>query len=142
MTLVVDASVAVLWGVEDPLAEVAEALLLSSRPLIAPDFILIEVANAVWKIARRGGIQGEQAEGIVERIPRALTELVSPTVVWSQALRIARQLDHPVYDCAYLALAESRGAPLVTLDKRLHARTRSTPWETLTVLLGGGTVPV
>ena len=142
MTLVVDASVAVLWGVEDPMAETAESLLLSSRPLIAPDFILIEVANAVWKIARRGGIQAVQAEGIVERIPRALTELVPPIVLWSRALGIARQLDHPVYDCAYLALAESRGAPLVTLDKRLHARTRSTPWEALTVLLGGGTVAV
>lgn len=142
MTFVVDASVAVLWGIRDPMAETAEALLLSPRFLIAPDFILIEVANAVWKMARRGDIPGDQAESFVNRLPHALSELVPPTVLWSQAFGIARRLDHPVYDCAYLALAELRGAPLVTLDKRLHARTRGTPWEALTVLLGNGTVSV
>lgn len=141
MTLIVDASVAVLWGVEDPLAVEAERVLTAPRQLIAPDLILAEVSNAAWKMARRGEIDQRQVVGIVERIPRALSELAPLTGLWPHALRIAQDLDHPVYDCFYLALAEVRDAPVVTLDKRLHARTRNTPWASLAVLLGEGAVP-
>jgi predicted nucleic acid-binding protein len=31
------------------------------------------------------------------------------------------ELDHPVYDCFYLALAERERAPLISADKRLLA---------------------
>jgi predicted nucleic acid-binding protein len=41
---------------------------------------------------------------------------------------IASQLDHPVYDCFYLALAEARDALLVTADRRLLRKLRGTPW--------------
>jgi predicted nucleic acid-binding protein len=33
---------------------------------------------------------------------------------------LARQTNHPVYDCAYLALAEHTGFELVTAGKGLH----------------------
>ncbi len=45
------------------------------------------------------------------------------------ALAIAIELDHPVYDCIYLALARRRGAPLVTLDRRLTARLAGTRYR-------------
>jgi predicted nucleic acid-binding protein len=32
---------------------------------------------------------------------------------------------HPVYDCLYLALAQKRGAELVTLDKRTAAAAKA-----------------
>jgi predicted nucleic acid-binding protein len=34
------------------------------------------------------------------------------------ALRIAISLQHPVYDCFYLALAQAEDCPLVTADQR------------------------
>jgi len=39
-----------------------------------------------------------------------------------RALVLAHRLKHPVYDCVYLALAQSEGAALVTADERLLAR--------------------
>ena len=38
-----------------------------------------------------------------------------------RALAIAVDLNHPIYDCFYLALAEREHAPLISADKRLLA---------------------
>jgi predicted nucleic acid-binding protein len=46
---------------------------------------------------------------------------------------ISRALDHPVYDCFYLALAEDRHATLVTADGRLLNRLQDTQWAPLAV---------
>jgi predicted nucleic acid-binding protein len=51
------------------------------------------------------------------------------------AMTIARVLDHPVYDCFYLALAQKEAAALVTADRRLVERVRATPWEGRVVAL-------
>jgi len=42
---------------------------------------------------------------------------------------IAGALDHPVYDCLYLALSEEQQTRLVTADTRLLEKLRNTPWE-------------
>jgi len=42
----------------------------------------------------------------------------------NRALELAIELDHPIYDCFYLALAERERCPLVTADKRLVAATK------------------
>ena len=39
-----------------------------------------------------------------------------------KAAALAVQIDHPVYDCVYLACAEAEAAPLVTADERLSRR--------------------
>lgn len=49
---------------------------------------------------------------------------------------IAHTLNHPVYDCLYIALAARDGAPLVTADGALVRRVRNTPWENLVEPLG------
>ena len=38
--------------------------------------------------------------------------------VTADAVRLALALDHPVYDCVYLALAHRIGATVVTADRR------------------------
>jgi predicted nucleic acid-binding protein len=37
-----------------------------------------------------------------------------------EALALACHLDHPVYDCLYLALARREAAQLLTADQRLE----------------------
>lgn len=59
MSLVVDASVALKWFVPDPGHEAALAILKAddAEPqLLAPDWLLVEVANALWKQWRRQAI--------------------------------------------------------------------------------------
>ena len=53
MSLIVDASVAVKWFVEEPDSDRARQLEFADEDLIAPDLALAEVGNALWKKAVR-----------------------------------------------------------------------------------------
>ena len=46
----------------------------------------------------------------------------------SAAARLAVDLDHPVYDCFYLALAVQTQYPVVTADARFHDKVRGHPY--------------
>jgi predicted nucleic acid-binding protein len=49
---------------------------------------------------------------------------------------IARELDHAIYDCLYLALAEAEEVAMVTADRRLLAAVRGTALADRVSLLG------
>ncbi len=126
---VVDASVAFGWFVESPASAPAVRLLESSPParLLAPELVLVELLNAGWKAWRAGAISEEQFEGIAELAPRLFSELVPAAALLPAAQRWSRRLDHPAYDCLYLALAEAREGHLITQDQRLLSRLRRDP---------------
>ena len=46
----------------------------------------------------------------------------------ASAMRLARELDHPVYDCCYLALAVREGCPAITADQRFAAAAAGHPY--------------
>jgi predicted nucleic acid-binding protein len=72
---------------------------------------------------------------IAGNLPRFFDALESATVLAPRAVAIAGQLDHPVYDCLYLALAEAEQADLFTADTRLIGKVQATSWEQRTVSL-------
>ncbi len=121
MTLVIDASVAIKWFAPEPLHESARQLLESSDQRVAPDWLLIEVANVLWKQQRRGNIKSAEASRILTLLPQLLTFQASRDLV-AVASDIAIALDHPVYDCLYLALTENIGGQLVTADRELATK--------------------
>jgi predicted nucleic acid-binding protein len=124
--IVLDASVAVKWAVPDtaePLHQQADALLRQYRDgqldVLVPDLFWSEVANALWKAARRGRISAETAhEALTEMRSRSFPTVPSRQVL-DQALIIAIRFDRTAYDSVYVALAESRRTQLVTADERL-----------------------
>ncbi len=118
MIRVIDASVAIKWFVPEPLHDAACALLSEPGERIAPDWLLIEAANVLWKQERRGFVAREQAENILALLPD-LVETVPAAGYVRRALAIASRLGHSVYDCLYLAIAEQTGGILVTTDVRL-----------------------
>jgi predicted nucleic acid-binding protein len=62
MRVVVDASVAVKWFVDEGTASdrAARRLLLAGHDLIAPSLLLSEVQNVMWKKLRAGQVTEEQ----------------------------------------------------------------------------------
>lgn len=119
MSLVIDASIAVKWFVREDGHEDALGLLGGAEELQAPDLILGEVANTAWKKHRRGEITRDQAESITAALPHYFVRLWPSRDLTVRALRLALDLDHPVYDGLYLACAEAAGGTLVSADKRL-----------------------
>jgi len=136
VTLVVDASVACKWFIAESDSDAAEALLAGGQMLLAPELIVPEVCNVAWLKLRRGEIGVEQATEMVRALPDLLDELVPSVQLARRALEIASTLEHPAYDCFYLALAEQRGTRLMTDDRRLLARLAVTPWKRLVARLG------
>jgi predicted nucleic acid-binding protein len=129
MTVVVDASVALKWFVREENTPVAVALLAAGERAIAPTLIVAELCNAAWRLWRRGEMARAQVSVVAGRAPSLFTALVSETDLAKRASEISLNLEHPAYDCFYLALAEKEAAALVTADRRLVERVRATPWE-------------
>jgi predicted nucleic acid-binding protein len=122
MTLVIDASVAVKWFVEEDLADQAASLLRRPIPLYAPDLIVAEATSAVWKKFVRGAVTRAQAEAAAAAIPQSPLRLVPSRSLHQRALAIAIDLRRPVYDGLYLACAERVGGRVVTADRALLQR--------------------
>jgi predicted nucleic acid-binding protein len=127
--LIVDASVVVKWFVEEPLRSEARHILEYRKDIISPDFVQIEVANVVWKKLRRGEIGPYHAREIVALLSEAVPEFVSTSRILKSANEFAIELDHPIYDCLYLACLAEPHDLLVTGDKRLFNKTRSSRFE-------------
>ena len=119
MKLTVDASVVAKWYVTEVHSEEARVLLGHRLERFAPDFMLIELANIFWKKARLREI-GDPHPYFQElaRVREAVV-LSSSAELIERAAEIAAQIDHPVYDCLYIACAEATGSALITADRKL-----------------------
>ena len=120
MSFVIDASVAIKWVVEEQGTE--PALALRRHNLVAPDLLNAECANILWKKRRLGEFTADEARLAGRLLAASEIELVPTRSLMEAALDIAISLDHPAYDCIYLALAEDRDVPFVTADLRLLRR--------------------
>ena len=135
---VVDASVAFKWYVPEPQWQTAVRLLDEARAghcaLLAPEWLVVEVANAAWQRCRRGDLTPAVAREMARDVPTAPLQWFDPTELVPRAIEIALDWGCTVYDAAYLALAEACEAPLVTADRRLRELTPA-PWQEGRVLL-------
>lgn len=123
---VLDASVIVALFVEEsetPNAERAlQALADEQAELHAPDLIVYEIANALWKRTARGDISPELATQRMNDFDGLEIELYRPQSIARAALGLAISQKLTAYDAAYLAVALALGAPLLTLDGGLRDR--------------------
>jgi len=120
-TLVVDASVAIKWVVQEQ--GTAEALLLRRHNLSAPELLIPECANILWKKVRRRELTEQEARLAARLLERADIDLAPTRRLLEPATMLAIALDHPAYDCVYLALAATLACDFVTADERLSRKT-------------------
>lgn len=126
--VVVDASVALKWFVKEEDAQDAFRLLKGAKEIRAPQIIFGEVANALWKKVRRGDITPQTGIGAIEALPAYIASLIEAEGLMSRALRLACEVDYPVYDCLYVECARILDMPLVTADARLIRKFAASPY--------------
>lgn len=132
MTRLVDTSVVVKWFVAEDGQSEAEALIGES--LVAPDLLLAEVSNALWKKWRKAEIQIEQMHVALTAVD-SFIEILPSRPLADDALAIAVELRHPVYDCYYLAMCAAMELTLVTADRRLMRACNATRFQTMLEVL-------
>lgn len=126
MNLVIDASVAIKWFAPEPLSREAELLLDGGDALFAPDFLLVECGNIIWKKVRLGELGRSDGDVALGALRSGPIDLLGTKPLVERALQLAHDIDHPLYDCLYLAAAEAVDAAVVTADRRFFDRCSAT----------------
>lgn len=127
---VCDASVLFKLLVPEPDTPLAFAL-VESHQVSVPEIVFAEVANGLWARVHSRVARAEDVNGLLAVLNTYHFNVHPIRRDIERALSIANTLDHPIYDCIYLALAESLNVPLVTVDTRfLSALKRAGPRST------------
>ena len=142
MTLVVDPSVAVNWFVREPDREAAIALLRGGAALLAPDIIIPETLNVLWRKLRRGEVALQQAVNVANVLPQFFDGIVPSSRFAESAFELSLQMDHPVYDCMYLACALANSGVLVTGDETFRRKAERHGYESVRDLAHFGAIAV
>lgn len=125
-TLVLDASVAVKWFIEEE--DTDKALLIRKRyieralELIAPDLVIYEIVNAM---AEYSGMSDRHLEENIQSLFGLELDFVAPSSdLIAKIASSARKLRISTYDSSYLSMADYMGTYVVTADRELHRRTK------------------
>lgn len=140
-TLVIDASIAIKWVVEEDGTELALALRQQAR-LMAPDLLVPECANILWKKVQRKELSRDEALFAARLLQSAEIELVPARALLEVTTHLAIKLDHPAYDCLYLALAAENDCRFITADERLVNKIRQDKKSPFRDRIAGLTEPV
>jgi predicted nucleic acid-binding protein len=136
---IVDASIVVKWLVREASSPAANELIFQGHDLFAPDLVLTEIANAMRKCVRAGLLEPDYAGKSIQTLPRYFFELFPARTLLQDAFTIACQLNHPIYDCIYLAASLNKGLPLITADAALTAKIAQTAYKKHVVQLADWT---
>ncbi len=122
--VVVDASLALKWLLEEDDSNQAQALLESwgreDRRPSAPHLLPAEVTNVLHQQVVKGELTVPGAVTLIDDL-QSLVDLHSLPHLHGRALELASELGQgAAYDCHYLALAEALDGELWTADERFH----------------------
>jgi predicted nucleic acid-binding protein len=122
---VLDASVALAWFVDNPVASYAvrvrKSLARDARAVV-PGLWHLEMANGFAVAERRGILTAANAIAgivVIEQLLAQTIESSADFIPMRQVLTTARAFQLSAYDAVYLDTARRERLPLATLDRRL-----------------------
>jgi predicted nucleic acid-binding protein len=121
LACVLDASAAVRLILADPAAADLAERVGGAALVLAPELMLTELANTLWKLQRADRLNGLNPQELLAEARELVDRLEPDRHLQAEALALACHLNHPVYACLYLALARREAASLISSDRRLNA---------------------
>src|SRR5262249_55672094 len=135
---VVDSSVVIKWSVPEVHSADALRYLDPALERDAPELLLAEVSNILWKKVGRGDLTRDEAERIASDVEHANVTIHPRGTLLGRALQIALDPGRSAYDCTYLALAEMLSCQAVTADRRLYNALQGGPYAGLILWVEDG----
>jgi predicted nucleic acid-binding protein len=118
--LVVDASVAAKWYLEEAHTDAARRALSPDHELHVPDFFFLEMDSVFCKHLRRGDISAQHAADSRAAVRRVPMQVWPFGQLQEAAYSTANRARLSIYDCLYVALAALVGGQVVTADSSLR----------------------
>ncbi|MEO6588084.1 MAG: type II toxin-antitoxin system VapC family toxin [Pyrinomonadaceae bacterium] len=126
MKKVVDASVAVKWYIPEIFEREANRVQTSGEILHAPELILPEFSNIIWKKVRFGEITEKEGNKIVDAFAQRNLHFHSHKTLIKSAFTGAVMTNRTVYDWTYLSLAIALSCEFITADEKFYKALENT----------------
>ena len=120
MRIVLDASAAVEVALDGRRAAQFGAVLEESEEVLAPELLLAEIVNSIWKYHEFQQLDPTTCVRALDFAVGLVDTLVSCKELYREAFLLSRTTRRPAYDMFYLALAKREDAALMTLDIALR----------------------
>jgi len=118
--IVLDASAAVEVALDGKRAAQLDAVLAESEEVLAPELLLAELVNSIWKYHEFHQLELTTCVRALDFAVGLVDTLVSNKELYREAFLLSRTTRRPAYDMFYLALAKREDAALMTLDNALR----------------------
>ena len=120
MKVVLDANCAVEIALNKPEGDRLKVLLNESEHVLAPDLLIPEFVNALWKYHQFNQLSLSVCDQAMDLLPVLVETFVPSQELYREAFALTRaQQTRASYDMFYLALARRENAVLLTLDATL-----------------------
>ena len=129
MIVVVDASVAIKWYVDEVHTAEAEQLIDGRFELHAPELLLPEFGNILWKKCRNDDLDENVARSALASLRSQSIVIHSNSALVEPAFVGAQETGQSVYDWTYLSLAISLNCKFVTADRKFYIGLRKTRFK-------------
>jgi predicted nucleic acid-binding protein len=116
----------VKWVVSES-GSVEAAALLDQGRLAAPALWLSEASNALWAKVMRRQLTPDEARRQAADLAEAPVVSIALPGLLPVAMKLALELEHPIYDCFYLSAAMQKDTHVVTADRRLFEKAANQP---------------
>jgi predicted nucleic acid-binding protein len=126
---VVDASVALKWYFPENHTEEAERLLKPGNELFAPDLLLSEIGNILWKRVTGSECSRNKAFTILRELQSHFLQIWEVVILSDEAFDIACRTKRSFYDSLYMALAVKTDCQMVTADLKLYNALKETSFK-------------
>jgi predicted nucleic acid-binding protein len=99
--------------------------IIKDNKLLAPEYLKMEVINILRKLYFFQGIPRTKIDEYETIIFDLIAEFVPDRLLLDSAKRFSFDLNHPIYDCIFLALAKETNNTFCSFDQKLIQKAES-----------------